>query len=1196
MKKFIGFLFVSLSLLFQASVTHAAPPKDWLYAGEYLRTGEYIVAANRQYFAIMQTDGNFVIYKGSSLADNRGPVWATGTNASNGNPSFAIMQGDGNFVVYRGTSPADNRGFVWATRTDSIPDVKPFLLLSNNGTLTINVNNCRYYEHSPYFLTNADGCIPFANENLALGKPTAQSSTDHGGQSTRAVDGNFNGNYANGSVTHTGNEPEPWWEVDLRENQLVTEVTLYNRTDCCSERLSNFRVELLDVNGNVRDTVVYPGIARRETRLTFRKNFARRVRVTLNSLPDRRNRTLSLAEVVVKGNLALGKPTAQSSTIHGGVSRRAVDGVTGGKFWDFSVTHTDSQFQPYWAVDLMEQRRIDEVVIYNRTDCCSDRLANYKVELLDKNNRVVDSVNVSRTLLSEVVKFNGTPARTVRVQLLGQGVLSLAEVEVYEQYSDLSVAKLMELTATTGAYGKLANIISQTDSLNGIPLQLIPVEIVENSNLSLPEMRFYYRDLKGPATSFNIHMNDKARPSAHEFWYAILQISVETLLGPLPSDQACPGDHPRKLTSPPFDGSESQACQFREAYAEWLTAMMTNHSLQGNEFESAVSEWEPVGAGRRLGGFSDFFNSIFGSFQGVDVYSFQNLEKYKGFDGPIKSIQGCSGTYGSDIDLATCIDHVNDSGFDDQHPLCGVVEVSTGGTLRMKYSKAACDENRHILCQEVSDISGLLSSDIRLTRGEYPVKNADVACILDSALDHSKYYVGYVGDGRDLTILQTAGEFGTEGRCESRFESACTDGQRSAVKRKRSLDVDVAKEIENDKRLKTRKMTVSTLDNEARAGRNFLEFHTLPVGAGACHMVQCIETDPIKRNGEIKSIDALLYDCGSSAKGPNGLSNAGVAMHLLRSGFYRDQSPTVVVSHPDADHFSYIHRIGLDWEGFVEVDEVWLGGDATQRYASYALYDYFNGRDGGQPGPVKTGFRQWLFQPPQATRTINGKYIDGVSQPISLKVTEAWGKHGDFTKTFAACNNARVEKLVVNVENVGVSPNEIGLHRNANSAVLQLKMNDNVVTARPFYHLLLPGDALGVTENQVDFPDANRATVRVMAASHHGSSEHDSNTNIRKFDPNFVVVSAGKKYGHPHEVVIDNYVEGENITANQLQHCLPRGLDHSYYDSFLTDKAVFSTLGSGATVSRVSIPHDKTRGAEHFFFSSVFGACPPVTN
>jgi len=70
-------------------------------------------------------------------------------------------------------------------------------------------------------------------ENLAFGKPTVQTSTDHGGVSSRAVDGNSATNYLKGkSCTHTfGNVYKPWWRVDLGQIEPVSEVYIVNQED-----------------------------------------------------------------------------------------------------------------------------------------------------------------------------------------------------------------------------------------------------------------------------------------------------------------------------------------------------------------------------------------------------------------------------------------------------------------------------------------------------------------------------------------------------------------------------------------------------------------------------------------------------------------------------------------------------------------------------------------------------------------------------------------------------------------------------------------------------------------------------------------------------------------------------------------------------------------------------------------------------
>src|SRR6185295_5096528 len=79
--------------------------------------------------------------------------------------------------------------------------------------------------------------------NLAASKPTRQSSTPWGAGPERAVDGNTDGNWTYGSVSHTDLDgpnsdlPHPlaFWQVDLGKVENIGEVVLYNRTDCCSD-------------------------------------------------------------------------------------------------------------------------------------------------------------------------------------------------------------------------------------------------------------------------------------------------------------------------------------------------------------------------------------------------------------------------------------------------------------------------------------------------------------------------------------------------------------------------------------------------------------------------------------------------------------------------------------------------------------------------------------------------------------------------------------------------------------------------------------------------------------------------------------------------------------------------------------------------------------------------------------------------
>ncbi|XP_062835973.1 fucolectin-like [Anolis carolinensis] len=90
--------------------------------------------------------------------------------------------------------------------------------------------------------------------NLARGRLAFQSSLypdpDYG-VASKAVDGNCNGDwYGSRSCTHTKQEYEPWWYVDLGDQYAVNTVLVKNRGDCCGERLKGAEIRVGNYRGN----------------------------------------------------------------------------------------------------------------------------------------------------------------------------------------------------------------------------------------------------------------------------------------------------------------------------------------------------------------------------------------------------------------------------------------------------------------------------------------------------------------------------------------------------------------------------------------------------------------------------------------------------------------------------------------------------------------------------------------------------------------------------------------------------------------------------------------------------------------------------------------------------------------------------------------------------------------------------------
>jgi beta-galactosidase len=91
-------------------------------------------------------------------------------------------------------------------------------------------------------------------KNIAVNKTATSSSVwaGHGvnGKPSNAVDGRTDGIMWQGSVTHTQNEKNPWWEVDLGQTAAIEQVRIFNRTDSLSERLDDFTLKILDEERN----------------------------------------------------------------------------------------------------------------------------------------------------------------------------------------------------------------------------------------------------------------------------------------------------------------------------------------------------------------------------------------------------------------------------------------------------------------------------------------------------------------------------------------------------------------------------------------------------------------------------------------------------------------------------------------------------------------------------------------------------------------------------------------------------------------------------------------------------------------------------------------------------------------------------------------------------------------------------------
>ena len=179
---------------------------------------------------------------------------------------------------------------------------------------------------------------------------------------------------------------------------------------------------------------------------------------------------LSLAEVEVYDssytNVALNGTATQSTTTFSGDATRAIDGNTDGVYGNNSVSHTDSGPDEWWMLELDANADVAKIIVYNRTDAGTDRLAGCVAELYDTTGTMsysatlvdtaISYLNVDNTFSYVIIRNNGTDA------------LNLAEVEVYDSsYTNVALNGTATQSTTTNSGDASRAIDGNTNGVYG---------------------------------------------------------------------------------------------------------------------------------------------------------------------------------------------------------------------------------------------------------------------------------------------------------------------------------------------------------------------------------------------------------------------------------------------------------------------------------------------------------------------------------------------------------------------------------------------------------------------------------------------------------------------------------------------------------------------------------------------------------
>jgi hypothetical protein len=299
--------------------------------------------------------------------------------------------------------------------------------------------------------------------NLAAGKTATSTRTDFGGTPDRAVDGNRDGNFGNGSVFYENADPTPgatsyFYQVDLGQNDYINRVQFLPRTDADQNIFGNFNISIFPDDGSGTPAAI-PSFSQNYNSSYFGDSFGTTAPgaaapggangrfVRIMRLDN--NFWMTFAEMEVVGastplqytasnNIALGKPVTTSSPPgFGAVLGAGNDGNITGDFNAGSVYHSSNHsVGEYWQVDLGANTPLTYANLFARTSVNST--SEFKVSVFDSSMNLVNSVIVANSDVNgptpgydHSIDLTGMTGEFIRVETTTDSYLALSELQVF---------------------------------------------------------------------------------------------------------------------------------------------------------------------------------------------------------------------------------------------------------------------------------------------------------------------------------------------------------------------------------------------------------------------------------------------------------------------------------------------------------------------------------------------------------------------------------------------------------------------------------------------------------------------------------------------------------------------------------------------------------------------------------------------
>ena len=152
-------------------------------------------------------------------------------------------------AIEKGTLKANpSSGKITGVQIDGVDASRLTLKLRPKGKKNLNGRFVRVTNvGNNVFLHLAEVQVFSGGQNVAPKGRASQSTTAFAGPANYGNDGNTNGDFNKKSTTHTAQENNPWWEVDLGKEVPIEKLAIWNRLGAgLADRLKAHRVEVFD--------------------------------------------------------------------------------------------------------------------------------------------------------------------------------------------------------------------------------------------------------------------------------------------------------------------------------------------------------------------------------------------------------------------------------------------------------------------------------------------------------------------------------------------------------------------------------------------------------------------------------------------------------------------------------------------------------------------------------------------------------------------------------------------------------------------------------------------------------------------------------------------------------------------------------------------------------------------------------------